>query len=716
MNRLPQLARHTAAPPAAATDAHLLGRWTAGRDEAAFELLVRRHGPMVLAACRRALADPNDADDAFQATFLVLARKAGSVARGEVLAAWLYRVAGRAASRVRADRSRRSGRQEGGVEALPGPAEPDPAWAELSRVLDEEVSRLPARHRAAFVLCCLEGKTGEEAARVLGCPAGTVSSRLTRARERLRDRLARRGFAPAAIALGVFTPAAPAAALIDSTLGAALAFAAGWPSPAPPARPAAVAEGVIRTMILTKLRLAPALLAAGLLAAGLLAGSNSGSASADDPKAKLDPPAGAMAEKADAPDLPVVEVVHPKKGGLDRVSRQACTAEAAQQVDIVPAVAGRLTKVGVQMGDRVKAGQLVAEIDAPGLILERDQAMAGVEQAEGLYREAEARLAAARAEFEAGKGVVKQRQAEEASAKAMLTLREKQYDRLKALGASGSVGQDEVAAHEAQFLTAQAQAQSAVAGVENARGELEVRKGKLIQAEAAIGTAKSNVTLAKLAVRKAELALAQTRLTSPIDGVVTNQLSAPGEFLRGGEAGRSLFTVVRADVVRVVVAIPERDVLLVQKGIPVEVEFHALPGAKFSGKVARLGYITDPKTTTMRTEIDLPNPDGRLRPGMTGNAAIVLGKGAADALRLPARAVLRVQYNRPGKSETVLAVYVYRDGKARLTRVDVANRDGDVVEIRSGVTADDQVVYDPTRFKEAHLFDRDIPVRLAPPK
>src|SRR5262249_15386025 len=161
--RLPQLPRHPAGPPAAASDAQLLGRWTAGRDETAFELLVRRHGPMVLAVCRRVLADPNDADDAFQATFLVLARKAGSVARGEVLAAWLHRVAGRAASRVRADRLRRSGREEGGVEMLPGPPEADPAWAELARVLDEEVARLPARHRAAFVLCCLEGKTGEEA-------------------------------------------------------------------------------------------------------------------------------------------------------------------------------------------------------------------------------------------------------------------------------------------------------------------------------------------------------------------------------------------------------------------------------------------------------------------------------------------------------------------------------------------------------------------------
>ena len=168
-------------PHCGATDGDLLDRWVAYRDEAAFELLVRRHTHLVLAACRRLLRDSNDADDAFQATFLVLARRAISISRSEVLPAWLHRVAFRAALRIRGERVRRSAREVSDVETLAAMASPETSRAELNFVLDEEIARLPARHRAVFVLCCLEGKTGEEAGRVLGCPAGTVSSRLTRA-------------------------------------------------------------------------------------------------------------------------------------------------------------------------------------------------------------------------------------------------------------------------------------------------------------------------------------------------------------------------------------------------------------------------------------------------------------------------------------------------------------------------------------------------------
>ena len=270
--RFPQIpALHPTGPPA---DADLLSRFIETCDEVAFELLVRRHAPMVLAACRRMLADANDADDAFQATFLVLARKAGSVSRGEVLAGWLHRVACRAALRIRADRARRTGSAESNIEQLPAPSF-DFNLCELERVLDEELAKLPERHRAAFVLCCLEGKTGEEAGRLLGCPPGTVSSRLTRARERLRDRLTQRGFAPALITTTLTAVAEAAAAasalptLIESALLAAPDFAARRSTPAlSTTRSASIAEGVIRTMSTTKLKAIALLLVAGLFAVG----------------------------------------------------------------------------------------------------------------------------------------------------------------------------------------------------------------------------------------------------------------------------------------------------------------------------------------------------------------------------------------------------------------------------------------------------------------
>src|SRR5262245_38323589 len=186
-----------AADATGVTDAQLLERFQKHRDEVAFELLVRRHERLVLGVCRRVLRNADDADDAFQATFLLLVRKAASIGRREALAAWLHQVAYRVALRANDDLKRRARRQSPGVDpaTLPG-READPAeqaLRDLGPVLDQELSKLPEKYRAAVGLCYLEGCTYEEAAQRLGCPRGTVSIWLTRARELLRTRLARRG-------------------------------------------------------------------------------------------------------------------------------------------------------------------------------------------------------------------------------------------------------------------------------------------------------------------------------------------------------------------------------------------------------------------------------------------------------------------------------------------------------------------------------------------
>jgi RNA polymerase sigma factor (sigma-70 family) len=176
-------------------DGSLLERFTTRRDEEAFAVLVQRYGPMVLGVCRRALNHEQDAEDAFQATFLVLARNAGSVRKQESVGSWLYGVAYRIACKARTIRGRRRARE---VELKEVPAEegsPEWLWREVRPVLDEEVNRLPPKYRLVFVLCYLEGMTNEQAARQLGCPLGTVLSRLARAREQLRGRLTRRGLA-----------------------------------------------------------------------------------------------------------------------------------------------------------------------------------------------------------------------------------------------------------------------------------------------------------------------------------------------------------------------------------------------------------------------------------------------------------------------------------------------------------------------------------------
>jgi RNA polymerase sigma factor (sigma-70 family) len=246
----------------AMTDAQLLERFTSTRDEASFANLVERHGPMVLGICRRILIDPHDADDAFQATFLVLVRKAASILRGELVGNWLYGVAYRTAreAKVRAIRRRV---KEGRVIDVP---RTEPSASDQSRdlleSLDDELSRLAEKYRIPVVLCDLEGRSRAEVARVLGVPEGTLSSRLARARELLRDRLTRRG---ASVSTGTMAAvlsrdaasATVPAALAETTIRAAIVVAAGSTTAVAASAPvAALTEGVLKIMLLTKLKIA----------------------------------------------------------------------------------------------------------------------------------------------------------------------------------------------------------------------------------------------------------------------------------------------------------------------------------------------------------------------------------------------------------------------------------------------------------------------------
>jgi RNA polymerase sigma factor (sigma-70 family) len=225
------LIRRLIRPPSgdAVPDAELLRRFAEGRDQAAFELLVWRHGGMVLGVCRRVLRDGHAAEDAFQAAFLVLARKAGSVRAGASVAGWLHRVARRVALRAAKQRATRRQRETVLVADPPARAGAEPD-AELRAVLDAEIDRLPERFRLPVVLCYLDGRTTEDAARLLGVPRGTVLSRLATARQRLAARLTRRGVTlPAGGLFGVGWAAREtvSAEQVGECVSAATAFVAG---------------------------------------------------------------------------------------------------------------------------------------------------------------------------------------------------------------------------------------------------------------------------------------------------------------------------------------------------------------------------------------------------------------------------------------------------------------------------------------------------------
>jgi RNA polymerase sigma factor (sigma-70 family) len=255
------------------SDAELLHSFLAQRDETAFRQLMQRHGRMVLSVCQRVLGQREDAEDAFQAVFLILARNAASICKRASLASWLHGVAYRTSLKARAKMSKRRRHEQHAAKAESTQHDRDLALQELQAVLTEEVARLAEKHRAPFVLCCLEGMSRSEAAQQLGWKEGTVSGRLAVARKRLQARLERRGITLAAALCAVAVGSAEAAApplLMRTTLEAALYIAAGQAATGIVSAPvAALVEGASRALFFSKFKLAGLVLAAaGLVAAG----------------------------------------------------------------------------------------------------------------------------------------------------------------------------------------------------------------------------------------------------------------------------------------------------------------------------------------------------------------------------------------------------------------------------------------------------------------
>jgi RNA polymerase sigma factor (sigma-70 family) len=328
----------------ALTDGQLLDRWLAQRDEAAFELLVWRHGPAVLGVCRR-LLPADDIEDAFQATFLALHRKAGSIGDRQAVGGWLYQVAYRAALRIRAAASRQPRQAQPGLNP---PAPEEVRGDELRPVLDEEVSKLPEKLRGAFVLCCVEGLTLDEAAGQLGCPPGTVSSRLTRARQRLRQRLTWRGVGlPAgACAAGLSRSTASACVsttLVRSTVQAAARVAAGQAAEVVvTARAAAVLEAVLRTMFMTRLKVAAMLFLVMGAVTGTAGLGYRARAAGELPER---PPVGLVAEEKPAP----------ARAETDKEARE------------------RLEKALAELQQRLRQAQAQAEVERARYLVQRQE-------------------------------------------------------------------------------------------------------------------------------------------------------------------------------------------------------------------------------------------------------------------------------------------------------------------------------------------------------
>ncbi len=339
------------------SDKELLERFATGRDSAgelAFATLVARHGPMVLSVCRRMLRDPHESEDAFQATFLVLVRKRTGIRIDESLGPWLYGVSVRVARRARTLASRRRWIELD--EAIGGPAceqrtRSDP---ELRYAIDDCLTKLPRNYRDAIVLCYLEGLTHEEAAHRLGCPVGTVRSRLARGRAILKDRFDRAGLGPAAS-----KPAGPTAhpleripppallvpSLVDSTARTAARLAAGEPlARVVSIRLAQLVTGVTQTMTFSKLATAASLFVfTGLVAWGV------GGSAAQTPRAETQEPRSAVApspEPAPATLLALAAQQRSRKKATAQADDRTDAADPAIPEDLPPVVLSVVPKVG----------------------------------------------------------------------------------------------------------------------------------------------------------------------------------------------------------------------------------------------------------------------------------------------------------------------------------------------------------------------------------
>jgi RNA polymerase sigma factor (sigma-70 family) len=251
------------------TDADLMARFVTRRDGAALEALIRRHGSMVWSVCRRVLSNEQDAEDAFQASFLVFVRKAASIRGRAQVGNWLYGVAYRTALKARSATALRRNKERRAAAMTPAQTPTEEKWTEWLPLLDQELARLPDKYRTALVLCELEGRPRKEAARQLGIPEGTLSSRLATGRRMLAKRFGRPGLALSAGALAASAVVPPT--LLASTIKSASLIATGQAAVAGvvSVRVASLAEGVIKAMLLTRISAGVVLLTvAAVLAAG----------------------------------------------------------------------------------------------------------------------------------------------------------------------------------------------------------------------------------------------------------------------------------------------------------------------------------------------------------------------------------------------------------------------------------------------------------------
>ena len=383
-----------------------------------------------------------------------------------------------------------------------------------------------------------------------------------------------------------------------------------------------------------------------------------------------------------------VQVVRPEKGKMPRVTRQPGTVLSFDSVRLFAEVSGYIRDQVVDIGDKVKRNQTLIQLDVPELEKQRDKCAAVVTQAKARIKQAEAHRKAAFAETKAADAKIIQANANCRSAKAWHAFRELQLHRTELLFASHSLEEKLVEEAKEHFEAAVENENAAKAAIKTAEAEREVAGAKVDQVDADIAAAEADVKVADAELARANVMVDFATIRAPYDGYITQRSKLPGDFVKAGTEGASepLLTVERTDKMRIVVQIPDRDVPYCDPGDEAKIEIDALPNEKFPpAKVARIARSEDSQTKLMRVEIDVPNPDGKLRQGMFGWVTIVLDR-SPEQMSIPSSCLV-------GKARDGSAtVYVLRDGVARLVPIKYGEDNGHLVAVNSGLSFKDQVI------------------------
>jgi RND family efflux transporter MFP subunit len=447
-----------------------------------------------------------------------------------------------------------------------------------------------------------------------------------------------------------------------------------WKPPAPPSaagRPAATRG---RLWAVLGLVLAASLGAAWwFVARGLTATARSGPVRAT----------GAPAPTATALR---VEVVKPEPGGLGRQVVQPGIVHAFDKADLYAKVSGYLVRQKVDIGDAVKKGDVLAEVDAPEFFRSRDQARAALGQARAKVRLSEARVLTAEADRVSAAAVVTQAQADIAKLTAARAFRQKERDRIAELVRREAVEPRLLDEQQDQLDSAVGAERAGEAAVATAKAGVAATTARVAQAQAELEQSRADVATAEADLAKAEVYVDYTRITSPYTGVVTRRSFHDGDFIRSAAEGGTIpvLSVARTNLMRVVIMVPDLDVPFVRRGDPATIVCDALAGQVFRGEVARFSN-SETELKLMRTEVDLPNPDNRLRDGMYGTATLEVARPSKN-LTVPSTALIEQTDKGEG------AVYLVRGGKVHRQPVRVGADNGSRAEILAGLAPDDQVI------------------------